>query len=600
MKLRRPLIDLPIRYKIFAACAALFLPFAILAGIFSYSVMHKALAVQIDRELSNSTESMRNLVQTSVDLSIRNYLRSVAEKNREIVNLFYRQQLSGKLSETEARTRATEVLLSQKIDKSGYIYCLDSTGTITVHPEPGVLGRNLAEIPFIIEQMQRKNGYIEYDWKNPGDVKAKPKALWMSYFQPWDWIISATAYRDEFDQVVNIDDFRKSIESFRLMGSGYSYVLNLAGDLIVHPLLQNANVFASGLETPDYFFKTLLTQRKGRLYYDWKNPGESRPRQKVVVFDYVPEVDWVVASSAYLDDIYRPLHILRNMAILIGSLCLLGGSLVAMRISSSITRPLRELTERFAVGATGDYSVRMEQQSKDEIGKLARFFNSFMEQLDRETRERKRLERQISEADDQERIRMGQDLHDDLAPHLIGTEVLCRSLHKKLLLQAPEQAEQAETIRALISESTQKTRALARGLCSIHLGEEGLRFALNEFAGTVASIFPVTCRVSGKGEVELPKAVAIHIYRIAQEAIQNAIKHAKAQHIEVILEQDSERLLLEVHDDGMGFAVNDPPDGMGLQIMQFRARIIDAELAIESRIEQGTVVRLILKNMKES
>jgi signal transduction histidine kinase len=66
------------------------------------------------------------------------------------------------------------------------------------------------------------------------------------------------------------------------------------------------------------------------------------------------------------------------------------------------------------------------------------------------------------------------------------------------------------------------------------------------------------------------------------------------------LEQDSERLLLEVHDDGMGFAVNDPPDGMGLQIMQFRARIIDAELAIESRIEQGTVVRLILKNMKES
>ncbi len=563
-------------------------------------MMHKALTVQIDRELNNSTDSMRNLVQTSVRLSIRNYLRSVAEKNSEIVNLFYQQQLNGKLSETEAKARATEVLLAQEIAKSGYLYCLDSAGNITVHPEQGVLGRQLAEVPFVNEQMRRKNGYIEYDWKNPGDTKAKPKALWMSYFQPWDWIISATAYRDEFDQVVNIDDFRESIESFKLKGSGYSYVLNSAGDLIIHPLLQDANVFARGLETPDDFFKTLLTRRKGRLYYDWKNPGESSPRRKVVVFDYVPEVDWIVASSAYLDDLYRPLRILRNMAILIGSLCLLGGSLVAMRISSSITRPLRELTERFAVGATGDYSVRMEQHGEDEIGKLTRFFNCFMEQLDSETRERKRLERQISEADDQERIRMGQDLHDDLAPHLIGTEVLCRSLHKKLLLQAPEQAEQAETIRALISEATQKTRALARGLCSIHLGEEGLRFALTEFAGTVTSIFPVTCRVSGKGEVELSQAVAIHIYRIAQEAIQNAIKHAKAQHIEVLLERDSERLLLEVHDDGTGFTANDPPDGMGLQIMQFRTRIIDAELTIESHTEQGTVVRLILKNKKES
>ncbi len=219
MEPRKILSNLPIRYKIVIACTALFVPFAILAGALSYSVMRDALETRINFELHNATASTLNLVQTSVRLSIRNYLRSVAETNSEIVNSFYQQQLKGKLTETEAKTRATEVLLSQQIAKSGYLYCVDSKGTITVHPEAGVLGRKLSDVPFVSEQMRRKTGYTEYDWKNPGEPMARPKALWMTYFEPWDWIISATAYRDEFDQVVNIDDFRKSIESLQFMDS---------------------------------------------------------------------------------------------------------------------------------------------------------------------------------------------------------------------------------------------------------------------------------------------------------------------------------------------------------------------------------------------
>ncbi len=272
MDLRKVLRDLPIRYRIVVACTALFVPFAVLAGALSYLVMRDTLETRINFELHNATASMLDMVQTSVRLSIRNTLRSVSEKNTDIVQLFYQQQLRGELSEAQAKFRAAEVLLSQRIAKSGYLYCLDSRGTITVHPEAGVRDRQLADVPFVNEQMRRKNGYIEYDWKNPGDLQARPKALWMTYFEPWDWIISATAYRDEFDQVVNIDDFRESIESIKFMTSGYSYVLDSAGKLIVHPIYQGENVFNKGLETPGELFKTMLIQRKGTVRYQWQNP----------------------------------------------------------------------------------------------------------------------------------------------------------------------------------------------------------------------------------------------------------------------------------------------------------------------------------------
>ncbi len=315
-----------------------------------------------------------------------------------------------------------------------------------------------------------------------------------------------------------------------------------------------------------------------------------------MVYDHIPEVDWYVASSAYLDDLYRPIHTLRNFAVMVAVLCLLGGGGVAMRISMSITKPLRLLMERFSRGATGDYSVRMDYQSLDEIGQLSSFFNCFMEQLDSETRERKRLERQVTEAEDQERMRIGQDLHDDLAPHLIGIEVMCRVLHKKLSANSPADAAQAETIRALMAEATQKTRALAKGLCPIHRVEEGLGIALRELADTVSTIFSVPCQVSGDEVVKIGRAASVHVFRIAQQAIYNAVKHAAPGRIAVSLHQEDDRLTLEVRDDGQGFSEAVHSTGMGMRIMDFRARMIGATLEVESDPARGTTVRLSLNH----
>jgi signal transduction histidine kinase len=214
----------------------------------------------------------------------------------------------------------------------------------------------------------------------------------------------------------------------------------------------------------------------------------------------------------------------------------------------------------------------------------------------RDITERKRLERQVIETDDQERIRVGQDLHDDLAPHLIGIEVMCRVLHKKILAHSPGDAPQAETIRALVEEATRKTRALARGLCPVHLVEEGLGFALRELADSVSTIFDVSCQVRGADKVIFQETTAVHIYRIAQEAIHNAVKHAEARHIDVLIAQNKGQLTLEVSDDGKGFPASARSTGMGLRIMDFRAHMIGASLDVESNENLGTTVRLHLNN----
>lgn len=283
--------NLPIRYKLLISFPLVFMLSIILASAFIYSVVRRNIEINMERELENSTKTLLNMVKTSAAVSIKNRLRALAEKNREIVQHFHEQYQMGFLPEDIAKERAKAVLLSQTIGSSGYIYCLDSTGKVVVHPETGVRNTNVSVHPFVKEQLLRKEGYIEYDWKNPEDILTRPKAMYMTWFRQWDWIISVSSYRREFSELVDVDDFRKSILDLRYGDSGYSYVVNTRGDLIIHPDLQGINM----LETDDYpnrFLKHMIKQKTGKIIHEWKAPGESVARKKLVIFNFIPEYEW--------------------------------------------------------------------------------------------------------------------------------------------------------------------------------------------------------------------------------------------------------------------------------------------------------------------
>jgi PAS domain S-box-containing protein len=200
----------------------------------------------------------------------------------------------------------------------------------------------------------------------------------------------------------------------------------------------------------------------------------------------------------------------------------------------------------------------------------------------REITERKRLEREILEIGDLERQRIGQDLHDGLCQQLAGIELMSQVLEQKLSVRSKTDAARAGEISRFVREAISQTRSLARGLSPLTLESDGLESGLRELAANTEKMFGVVCRLLLQGELpNLALAGAIHLYRIAQEAVSNAIKHGKATRIELVLVAEPHRTQLAVQDNGAGFTtIPAGARGMGLRIMQYRAGMIGGTLAI--------------------
>ena len=210
----------------------------------------------------------------------------------------------------------------------------------------------------------------------------------------------------------------------------------------------------------------------------------------------------------------------------------------------------------------------------------------------RDITERRRLEREVLEISDQERRRIGQDLHDGLCQHLAGIELMSQVLQQKLAPKSKAAAARAAEIAGHVREAISQTRSLARGLAPVTLESEGLPSALRELAANTEKLFGLQCHVEcAEDEINLPSASVTHLYRIAQEAVSNALKHGKATSVSIRLESQSNQVRLIVVDNGQGFPQISPrTTGMGLRIMRYRAGMVGGSLSILPGRPAGTVV----------
>jgi len=204
------------------------------------------------------------------------------------------------------------------------------------------------------------------------------------------------------------------------------------------------------------------------------------------------------------------------------------------------------------------------------------------------------LERQIMDIGERERERIGHELHDGLGQQLTGIAFLSKALSRKLANHSAEEATQAAQIVTLINQAISETRQLARGLQPVEVEENGLMSALEALAANIERLFQIHCEFHCNEAVLVKEnAMANHVYRIAQEAVNNAVKHGRAKHISIELSAPQGRMQLSVHDDGMGFHPHliGKNSGMGLQIMRYRAKMIGASLDIESDPGHGSRIR---------
>ncbi len=205
--------------------------------------------------------------------------------------------------------------------------------------------------------------------------------------------------------------------------------------------------------------------------------------------------------------------------------------------------------------------------------------------------ERHELEQELMHISDEEQRRIGRDLHDGLCQHLAGLEFRTEALTRELVGNPDVQAEVAK-IGALIRSGTKQARMLSRGLTPVEVEANGLMSALDELAAHSSLLF--SCEVAFHCDEPVLLAnhsVATHLYRITQEAISNAVRHAQASLIEINLRQEEENAVLTVTNDGAPLPAEPVRQGgMGLRIMRYRAEMIGGLLQINSTKEGRTAV----------
>jgi PAS domain S-box-containing protein len=280
------------------------------------------------------------------------------------------------------------------------------------------------------------------------------------------------------------------------------------------------------------------------------------------------------------------------------------------RLFSLITAPVVEagyvniygidITERKqAEEDLREYRHHLEELVEERTGELTEANKQLLEEVEG----RKRLEKEILNISEREQQRLGQELHDSLGQQLTGVAFMTKVLEQKLTMKSPEEAADVAEIAKLVSQATVQARGLARGLHPVDLDASSLMSSLEELAASMEQLFGVRCTFECDKPVEVDDTeMAVHLYRIAQEAVTNAIKHGRAKNIRIGLAYGRNKSVMTVKSDGLDFPEEFEArgTGMGLQIMDHRADIIGGSLDIGRGAKGGTIVTCGFPGKKRS
>jgi signal transduction histidine kinase len=424
-------------------------------------------------------------------------------------------------------------------------------------------------------------------------------------------------------QILLLDrTFRGDVESVARVAARAATGAAVFGDAT------SAREVLASLEAKTFVQRAALLRPEGGLVAEWERPGTKPPdpsalRAGVLVHVEPVTLDGETIGWLRVESDYRDVH--RNLLAVFAALtagvlviCLALGLFLSRRLQRLVADPVLHLADTAnRIAAEKDYSLRAELGGRDEIGHFAHTFNEMLVQiegqdaelqaaraklesqvvaLEREIAERRRLEDSMGQISQREQRRIAQDLHDGLGQLLTGLAFKARLLQALLEDKRLNEADLAARLVDLANDATRQARDLAHGLAPVVLDRHGLIAALRQLAGRTCELLGVRVEVDAPAtDLELPPNVAIELYRIAQEAVHNAVRHGQSATILIVLAAHDRHWRFEVRDDGVGFhrlAVRS--DGMGLKIMQHRARTLGGTFEIRAGEPRGTVVSVRL------
>jgi len=307
---------------------------------------------------------------------------------------------------------------------------------------------------------------------------------------------------------------------------------------------------------------------------------------------------WALIAMDRREDIEATTQDARVRFYLIAGMMLLLSLALWAALHFGYARRLAALAESVRAAKEGkDVSALPLPRGQDEVGRLSSDYAAMMKSLRTHEREQARLQRDVLNISEKERQRIGHDLHDSLGQRLTAASMTANAMLESVRESSAALTPQAELVSRQLREAIAEARALSHGLAPVSLEADGLHGALTELARSITASGRVRCVVECPAQVRVDDPQkATELFRIAQEAANNALKHAEASEIRIGLEQDDPMLVLEVEDDGEGFDESQTArEGMGLQIMRYRARLIGGTLEVKPAPAGGTLVRCVLE-----
>ena len=301
----------------------------------------------------------------------------------------------------------------------------------------------------------------------------------------------------------------------------------------------------------------------------------------IIVSGYIEEETAVAAMKAGAHDYIMKDRLARLMPV------------VERELREAEVRRAQRKSEADLLRAHEELEMRVEQRTADlRAAKL---------KLENVIEERKRLENELLEIAENERRRIGFDLHDDLGQKLTGASMMIKGLEQRLVDGPAACLAEARKIHALIEDIISHTHDLAHQFSSLDMKGDDLATMLKGLAANVKRMFEIQCAFSLKGNLpELPKHTTVQLYKIAQEAVSNAIKHGKATQVGLGIMCQDDQLVITIKNNGLPFS---PPTAarnrMGLRIMNYRANTISGHLEIKPLEKNGTVVSCSLPIKRE-
>ncbi|MBN2527894.1 MAG: cache domain-containing protein [Deltaproteobacteria bacterium] len=312
----------------------------------NYIIVQQSLERNAHVNLKRSVESISSATQSMLNASIRSYLRGIVHQDVIRLKSLNDDVQKGVMTLPEAQDAFQEYVSGRSIGKSGYIVAVNEQNKklfLAIHPY--MRGEDCTDIEGCRIWDRQKSGYTEYNWRNPKDQSVRKKVAYLEYFEPWDWVVGATSYKDEFTELTRIDDLKRTIGQFKVLDRGYFFVLDDKLNMLIHPELEGQSMKNFRNSDGVFVAREMIRHEGDFYYYRLKTAHEKQSQQRFSYVKKLNDLNWYLAATGYVDDIRKPMHQLAQWGyVLILSVTLLLGVLITV-FSRQLTRPLTLLLQ---------------------------------------------------------------------------------------------------------------------------------------------------------------------------------------------------------------------------------------------------------------